>query len=130
MVTPEEKNDHLQYYCQLATAIIQKQIEIIGSKIALKKAQNVKNILISPDGEVLRIQGNVLEALENLIKEYADISGETAVNFSQQAIAPLIKSHPDWELPLILKEDYHTFHPQTQIAKEKTSDMEQFLQSF
>lgn len=65
-----------QDYQNLLTEIIAKQIVILGPNIAVLKARNVSALTVSDDGKVTEIKGDPAQALQQLIDEYVNLSGE------------------------------------------------------
>lgn len=63
-------------YKRLMVEIISKQSIILGPEIAIMRARGVKNITVNEKGEVENIEGNYKEALQNLINQYVELSGE------------------------------------------------------
>lgn len=75
---------------QLLTAIIQKQIIILGPQMALIKARNVPEIEVSDDGTVTQIKGNPTVATQKLIDEYIALSGLIV----KKTMEPLLAKYP------------------------------------
>lgn len=86
-------------YAELMTAIIKKQISIIGEKIALQLARKVFGLKVSDDGTVTA--GASKEALADLLEQYKAIAGGVAVMFAKRAIEPILSGKED--LPEELK---------------------------
>lgn len=68
--------DGKEEYKGLIEEIISKQSLILGPEIAIMRARGVKNITITEKGEVENIEGNYKEALQNLIDQYVELSGQ------------------------------------------------------
>jgi len=85
----EEKQD----YQNLLSEIIAKQIVILGPNIAVLKARNVQGLTVSDDGKVTDIQGEPSVALQKLVDEYVNLSGEIVQNTLSSVFAryPTIK---------------------------------------
>lgn len=62
-------------YKNLLTDIIGKQVVILGPRIAILKARNVKGLTIGDDGTVTDIEGAPTEILQSLIDEYVNLAG-------------------------------------------------------
>ncbi|KKP69772.1 hypothetical protein A2X44_04845 [candidate division CPR3 bacterium GWF2_35_18] len=92
-----------EIYNKIATAIIQKQAEIIGSKIAIKKAEKVPQLVLDDQGEVFNLGLDPIVTLGNLVKEYMQLSGSVAINFSKEAISNILLNNPGIELPTELQ---------------------------
>jgi hypothetical protein len=112
----ESSSEQANQYCELASAIVQKQGDVIGLDLAVKKAQKIAGLIVADDGRVIRLDHQPVEELGRLVDEYAQLSGATAIKFSRQAIEPLLSSFPNISLPKQLKESY--------------SPAEEFLRSF
>ncbi len=63
-------------YKNLMTEIISKQSLILGPEIAIMRARGVKNITITEKGVVENIEGDHKEALQHLIDQYVELSGQ------------------------------------------------------
>jgi hypothetical protein len=79
-------------YDELMTAIIKKQISIIGEKVALKMATEVIGIKVDNSGNVT---GGNKAKLESLVDKYKEIAGGVAVLFAKKAIKPLLSGKED-----------------------------------
>jgi hypothetical protein len=65
-----------QQYLGLISEIIAKQGIILGPEIAILKAKAVPGLTINNKGEATDISGDPSEAVENLIDEYVNLSGQ------------------------------------------------------
>ncbi len=70
------------------TAIVQKQISIIGSERAILFARKVPHIIISNDGTIT--SGGNKETLSALCQQYMSVASGVAKMLMKSAIAPLI----------------------------------------
>ncbi len=75
-------------YEDLMTAIVQKQISIIGSERAVLFARKVARIAVSDDGTVTG--GGSKDALAALCQQYMSVASGVAKMLMKSAIAPLI----------------------------------------
>lgn len=75
-------------YGDLMTAIVQKQISIIGSERAILFARKVPRVAVSNDGTVT--SGGSKEALSSLCQQYMSVASGVAKMLMKSAIAPLI----------------------------------------
>ena len=91
--------DQKDIYNKIATAIIQKQAEIIGKKIAIKKAEKVPQLALNDQGEVFNLGMDPVVTLGNLVREYMQLSGNVAIIFSKEAISNIILNTPEIKLP-------------------------------
>ena len=78
-------------YKKLIAEIIQKQIDIIGSDIAVQKAKNVEGLEISDTGEVLGLSGDPPSVLQKLVDEYIALSGQIVKN----VLSPVFAKYPE-----------------------------------
>jgi hypothetical protein len=68
--------ENKEEYRQLMTEIISKQAVILGPEIAIMRARGVKGIVVTDEGEVGKIEGDHKEALQHLIDQYVQLSGQ------------------------------------------------------
>ncbi len=87
-------------YNDLMTAIIKKQITIIGSEKAVRYARRVPGVVVKDDGTVA--PGASKAHLASLIQEYKKVAGEVAMFLIRQSVAPLL-SQSQLDLPAELK---------------------------
>jgi len=79
-----------EQYKKVIGEIIAKQSIILGPHVALLKAKNVSSIKLSDDGEVVDISGDPSDALQKLIDQYVELSGQIVKN----ALGPIFKKYP------------------------------------
>lgn len=79
-----------EQYKALITEVIGKQTIILGPEISLLKARNVQELHISDDGIVTEIDGDPGRALEKLIDQYVELSGQIVKN----ALGPIFNKYP------------------------------------
>lgn len=78
-------------YMQLMSEIIAKQAIILGPDIAILKARNVADLVISDNGQVTDIKGGDLDvSLQKLIDEYVNLSGQIVKN----ALGSIFQKYP------------------------------------
>jgi len=65
-----------QQYLSLVSEIIAKQGIILGPEIAMLKAKAVPELIIDKNGMVTDINGDPGKAVEKLIDEYVNLSGQ------------------------------------------------------
>jgi hypothetical protein len=75
-------------YGDLMTAIVQKQISIIGTERAILFARKVPRIAVNDDGTVTG--GGTKDALSALCQQYMSVASGVARMLMKSAIAPLI----------------------------------------
>jgi hypothetical protein len=91
-------------YEQIAGAIIQKQMVVLGADIALTRARKVPGLEVGDGGVVSKITGDTGAALEALVGEYQELLGPAALSFARDAARPVIKNNPALTLPRALQE--------------------------
>jgi len=72
-------------YGELMTAIIKKQMAVMGDKVALQKARDVSGIKVDDSGNITA--GASKEKLSALVDSYKSVAGGVAVMFAKKAIA-------------------------------------------
>ena len=70
------EKDNSAQYVSLINEIIAKQSVILGPEIALLKAKNVSGIIVSAEGKVVSVEGDVSEKLKELVDQYVALSGQ------------------------------------------------------
>jgi len=65
-------------YKSLMSALVKKQMIMLGPQVALSKARCVTSLTIGQDGQVTDISGDPHNALEQLAGEYMKLSGQIA----------------------------------------------------
>lgn len=82
----DEKKD----YILLISEIIEKQAVILGPEIARLKARNVSEIVFNENGKITDIKGEPQKALQSLIDEYVNLSGQIVKN----ALSSIFEKYP------------------------------------
>lgn len=97
-----------QDYKQLLTAVIKKQIVILGPDITLSKARNVTGITVADDGTVTNVEGSPQEVTQALIDQFVQLSGlivkktmEPLLSMSQPTAAPTVAVTPTPTIPTV-----------------------------
>lgn len=75
--------DNRDKYKSLISEVIAKESVILGPDIAILKARNVPELVISDKGEVIDVKGNPDEAVQKLIEEYVNLSGLIVKNVTK-----------------------------------------------
>ena len=83
----EEKSQ----YISLISEIIAKQAVILGPDIAILKARNVLGLMIDNSGKVTDLKGDPADAVEQLIDEYVQLSGQIV----KSALSSIFTKYPD-----------------------------------
>jgi hypothetical protein len=79
-------------YGDLMTAIVKKQISVIGSERAILFARKVPRIAVNDDGTVT--SGGTKDSLSVLCQQYMSVASGVARMLMKSAIAPLISGSP------------------------------------
>ena len=91
-------------YQELMNAIVQRQASILGVAVAVRGARKVAGLVVGDDGKVLSLSKPPLEALEQITKEFIDLSGDVGKVFCKVVAKEMLKKYPDLKLPEILKD--------------------------
>ena len=83
----QEKNT--TEYKQLLTAVIKKQIVILGPDITLAKAHNVPGLAVDSEGNVTNISGEPEIITQSLIDQFVQLSGLIV----RKTMEPLLAYH-------------------------------------
>lgn len=75
--------DNIDQYKSLLSEVIAKEAVILGPDIAILKARNVSELVISDKGEVTDVRGNPDEVVQKLIEEYVNLSGLIVKNVTK-----------------------------------------------
>lgn len=86
-------------YEEIAQAIIQKQMLVIGGSIALSRARKVNGLEVDEGGNVKKISDNAVPALEELVIQYSELLGPAGISFAKDAALPVIAKNPGLLLP-------------------------------
>ncbi len=81
--------DHDQYK-KVIEEVVSKQTVILGPQIALLKARSVSEIIFSEDGKVKEVKGDPQKALQKLIDQYVELSGQIV----KTALGPIFNKYP------------------------------------
>ena len=90
-------------YEEIAGAIIQKQVLVLGKLIALERARKAQGLTLGEDGNVQEIIGNAIDVLENLIDQYRELLGPAAISFAKDAARPTIAKNQGLSMPRALQ---------------------------
>lgn len=63
-------------YKRLMGEIIARQSVILGPEIAIMRARGVKGLSVTDNGDVSDIEGEPKDALQHLIDQYVELSGQ------------------------------------------------------
>jgi len=82
--------DQTQEYTALIGEIIKKQTVILGPQIAIVKARSVPGLIVDDAGNVTSVGGDPKEALQKLVDQYVELSGQIVKN----ALASIFAKYP------------------------------------
>ena len=85
-----------QDYKDLIGEIIKKQIAILGPDVALLKAGSIEGLKLDENGSVLSVQGDQHMALQKLVDQYIELSGQIVKN----VLKPVFAKYPSIELDI------------------------------
>jgi hypothetical protein len=77
-------------YKKMLTDLIQKQMVVLGPKIALDKAKKIAGLKVNDDGTVLDMDGDPQMVLKGVANEYMALSGQIA----QMTLNTLLEKYP------------------------------------
>ena len=77
-------------YIKMLTDLIQKQMLVLGPKIALDKAKKVAGLSVAEDGRVLSMVGDAQMILKGVANEYMALSGQIA----KMTLDTLLEKYP------------------------------------
>ena len=89
-------------YAQIAAKIISGQETIIGP-VAIEQARRVSGMHIDWDKHEVDIEGNEVQAIDDLIAIYKELFGQISVEVSKEAAATLLGKLSPSEVPETLK---------------------------
>ena len=93
----------MDIYSQIALKIIKGQEAIIGP-VAVEQARHVDNMQIDWEKQEVKVSGNGVKALEDLIEKYRELFGQISVEVSKQSASSLLSKLPAGkELPVALR---------------------------
>lgn len=78
-------------YQALLTDLVKKQMIMLGPGVAVSKARKVSALTISDDGQVTAVAGDPQSALNQLVGEYMNLSGQIA----RATLASLLEKYPE-----------------------------------
>ena len=90
----------MDIFAQMAQRIIKEQESIIGP-VALEQAKKVPGLKIDWQNHEVALGGDEKAIIENLVKQYQNLFGQTSVEVCKDAIKGL--SVPADSLPALLK---------------------------
>lgn len=82
---------YTEQYKSVLTALIKKQMVILGPSVAFGTAKKVTTLTITPDGTVTDIAGDPVASMKLLAQSYMNLSGQIA----QNTLDSILQQHPD-----------------------------------
>lgn len=92
----------MDVYSQMAVKIIAGQEVIIGP-VAVEQAKQISNLKIDWPKHSISIDGNKLDAINDLIETYKSLFGQISVEVSREAISSLLGKLPAGQMPEALR---------------------------
>jgi len=92
----------MDVYGQIALSIIDRQRSIIGP-VALEQAMQVSNMSVNVNKREVSFFGDKANAIDELVKKYADLFGQVSVEVCKDAASKLISQIPLDQQPKSLK---------------------------
>lgn len=84
----------MDIYTQIVESIIRHQETIIGP-VAIEQAQHIPHLTLDWSKKDIRIDGDPVPVVDNLVKAYSQLFGKISVEVSRDAVAPLLRQlHP------------------------------------
>lgn len=78
-------------YQGLLSDLVKKQMVMLGPGIAISKARKIGSLTVAEDGQVTAISGDPQQALNDLVRQYMDLSGQIA----KATLDSLLEKYPD-----------------------------------
>lgn len=78
-------------YQGLLSDLVKKQMVMLGPSVAVLKARKVVALTVADDGQVTAISGDPHAALNQLVTEYMNLSGQIA----QTTLQSLLEKYPE-----------------------------------
>jgi len=94
---PEKEKNKL--YQKLMQEIIDKQIKLLGTFVAVGRAQKVKDLWVGDNGKIVQVTGSHEFALQSLINEYFKITTEAGLATCIKVIKEHLDENVDLKLP-------------------------------
>lgn len=91
----------MDIYTRLVEQIIREQSVIIGP-IAWEQASKVSGIILDPQTNQITLQGDKKLTLENLVKQYEGLFGQTSIEVCKEAVKDIIPKASKDQIPQIL----------------------------
>jgi hypothetical protein len=92
----------MDIYAQLAEKIISSQEAIIGP-VAIEQAEQVPNLELDWPHHVVKIKGDAVGVIDNLVAVYKELFGQISVEVSKEAVASIVGRLQAHQLPETLK---------------------------
>jgi len=95
---------HALVYQGLVSEILRGKVALFGD-VALRRAREIPGLEVRADGEVLRMGGDGLQTLAQVLETFARLSGKASTISARAAVhrLKLRERFPDLELPPSLR---------------------------
>lgn len=87
-------------YVQAVTKIVNEQEAIIGP-LAVEQARKVQGLTIDNDSHAVQIVGDQTTVVENLVRQYQTLFGQTSVEVCKHAVSGILQPN---QLPDLLRQ--------------------------
>lgn len=81
--------EEVEKYKVIMSEMIARQITILGPNLALTRARNVSDMVVSDNGTVTEVKGRPEDALKQLVDQYFYLSGQIVKN----ALGTIVEKH-------------------------------------
>jgi hypothetical protein len=78
-------------YQDLMTDLVKKQMVMLGPGVAVSKARKIAALTVTDDGQVTAVAGDPQAALNQLVSEYMNLSGQIA----KMTLTSLLEKYPE-----------------------------------
>lgn len=91
----------MDIYAEMVEKIIQEQENIIGP-VALEQARKVSGLQFDLDKHQVILEGNKMDILEKLVRQYQHLFGQASVEVCKDAVKGIVEQVPKDQIPQIL----------------------------
>jgi len=88
----------MDIFIKLAKKIIEEQETIIGP-VAWEQANKVSGLMANIEEHSVTIEGDKKNTINELVKQYAGLFGQTSIDICRQAVHDLISQLPKDQIP-------------------------------
>ena len=76
-------------YKEAIQSIIEREMEVIGKKLAIKTADEIEGLTINNSGEVKRMDRDGKEIIDDLVGKYEDRTGTVALSIIARTLSDM-----------------------------------------